>query len=208
MQKKIGKICVITDTNVQNKYTHIELAQMAIKGGADMIQLRDKTIPSAALIETAIKIKKNCNKRNILFIVNDRVDIAMISGADGVHLGEDDIPVKDARKLIGKNKIIGKTAHSMKEALKTVKEGADYIGLGHIYHTYSKLRAPKPMGVRELEKICAAVRIPVIAIGGINFQNAAEVINHGAYGIAVIGSVIKSSSPVKAVKTLHEIIYG
>ncbi|HMT11038.1 MAG TPA: thiamine phosphate synthase, partial [Ignavibacteria bacterium] len=103
--KKIGKLCVITDTTVQKKYSHFELAKMAVKGGADIIQLRDKFLLTNELIEEAVKISAYCKKHNVLFLVNDRVDIAMICDADGVHLGKEDIPVREARKLLGRKKI-------------------------------------------------------------------------------------------------------
>lgn len=204
--KRIGKLCVITDTDIQNKYSHYEIAKLAVIGGADVIQFRGKNMPTGELIETAIKIRKLCNKHNVLFIVNDRVDAALISGADGVHLGKDDIPVKDARKLLGKNKIIGGTAHSLKDAVQREKEGVDYIGFGHIYQTGSKIKTDKPKGTAYLKKVVEKVRIPVFAIGGINHANIKEVMKTGAHGAAVIGAVIKSNNPVKAVKDLKSMI--
>ncbi|MCI0448981.1 MAG: thiamine phosphate synthase [Chlorobi bacterium] len=205
--KKIGRLCVITDTSVQKKYSHYEITKMAIKGGADVIQLRDKSLPTGELIETAIKIKKLCSKHKVLFIINDRVDIALISKADGVHLGKQDISIKDTRKLLGKNKIIGGTAHSLKEAIKREKEGADYIGFGHIYPTESKLKKAKPKGINYLKRVVKKVKIPVLAIGGINQVNIKDVICTGVHGAAVIGAVVKSTSPVKAVKKLRNAIY-
>src|SRR5205085_7683055 len=138
----------------------------------------------------------------------DRVDIAMLSNADGVHLGRDDISIKDARKLLGKNKIIGGTAHSLNEALEAEKNGADYIGFGHIYPTNSKLKKTKPKGLALLAKVCEAVKIPVIAIGGISIENAKEVLNTGVHGVAIIGSVVKSESPANAARQLRKVIYG
>src|SRR5437762_11747883 len=132
---KIGRFSLITNTVIQSKYAHEEIAKLAIRGGADIIQLRDKTLPTGELIETAIRIKKICRGNNVLFIVNDSVDIATLSNSDGVHLGRDDISIKDARKLLGKNKIIGGTDHSLNEDLEAEKNGADYIGFGHIYQT-------------------------------------------------------------------------
>ncbi len=205
--KKIGKLCVITDTVIQKKYSHYELAKMAVKGGADMIQLRDKLMPTSELIETAIRIKKLCNKHKVLFIVNDRVDVAMLADADGVHLGLEDISVKDARKLLGKDKVIGGTAHSLKEAVDAENSGADYLGFGHIYPTGSKLKKDKPKGTRLLKKAAQSVKIPVIAIGGITGENITDVMATGAHGIAVIGWVVKSENPAQAVKMLRKKIY-
>lgn len=206
--KKIGKLCVITDTAIQDKYSHYEIAEMAIEGGADMIQFRDKAMSTTELIETAIKLKKLCTKHKVTFIVNDRVDVAMISDADGVHLGLEDISIKDARKLLGKNKIVGGTAHSLKEAHEAQKNGADYIGFGHIYPTGSKIKKDKPKGTSQLRSVVNNIKTPIIAIGGIGCKNIQDVIDTGVHGAAVIGSVVKSKNPIEEVKKLKKIIYG
>lgn len=208
MIKKIGRLCVITDTVIQKKYSHLEIAKLAVKGGADMIQFRDKNMPTGEMAETAIKICKLCNRNKIKFIVNDRVDVALLSDADGVHLGKDDLSVNDARKLLGTKKIIGATAHSLAEAVKAEKEGADYIGYGHIYTTSTKLKTSKPKGLKNLTKVCKKINIPVFAIGGIGIENAKDVISTNAHGIAVVGSVVKSKNPKNTVKKLREIIYA
>lgn len=203
--RKIGRLCVITDIAIQKKYSHYQIAQMAIKGGADMIQLRDKSLPTAELLEIAIRIRKLCRKHKVQFIVNDRVDIAMLSDADGVHLGLEDIAINDARKLLGKNKIIGGTAHSLAEAKQAEKNGADYIGFGHIFPTYSKHKPDKPKGVKLLKKVVENIKTPNIAIGGIGLESINEVLNTKVHGAAVIGSVLNSKDPVKAVKELKKV---
>jgi thiamine-phosphate pyrophosphorylase len=206
--KKPGRLCVITDTTIQKKFSHFEIAALAIKGGADIIQFRDKQLGTAEMITIAKLLSNLCRKKGVLFLVNDRVDVSMISGADGVHLGKDDIPVSEARKLLGKRKIIGGTAHSIKEAVEREKEGADYIGFGHIYPTYSKHKPDKPKGLKYLEEAVKAVSIPVIAIGGIDLKNITEVMKTGVHGAAMIGSVVKSRSPEKAVKEFRKRIYA
>lgn len=206
MKRKIGKLCVITDTAVQKKYSHVEIARIAIKGGADVIQFRDKSMPTGEMIETAKKIKKICSKAGALFIVNDRVDVALLADADGVHLGIEDIPVKEARKLLGKNKIIGGTAHSLREANEAEKNGADYIGFGHIYHTASKIKLTPPVGIKGLKKAVKNINIPIFAIGGIGLTNIKEIIQTGVNGAAVIGSVAGSSNPTKTVRELKRIL--
>lgn len=205
--KKIGRLCIITDTNVQLKYSHVELAEMAIKGGADIIQFRDKFMGTADMISTARAIRKICTKKGAIFLVNDRVDVALVSEADGVHLGKDDIPVYEARKLLGSRKIVGGTAHSLKEALMREKEGADYIGFGHIYETFSKEKKGRPKGTDYLRKVVDAISVPVIAIGGINITNIDDVMQTGVHGAALIGSVVKSKDPIKIVRELREKIY-
>lgn len=208
MKRKIGRLCVITDTSVQKKFSHIEIAQMAIKGGADVIQFRDKLMPTGELIETAKKINKICCKARVLFIVNDRVDVALLSNADGVHLGKEDLPVKEARKLLGNNKIIGSTAHNLKEAKEAERVNADYIGFGHIYLTASKLKMTPPVGTEILKYAVKTINIPIFAIGGISLTNIEEIIRTGVHGAAVIGSVVKSSDPKKTVKELKRLLHG
>lgn len=198
---------MITDTAIQNKYSHYQIARLAIKGRADIIQLRDKSLSTSELTQVAIRIAALCRKHNVTFLINDRVDVALVSDADGVHLGLEDIPIKEARKLLGKNKIIGGTAHSLAEAKKCEKEGADYVGYGHIYHTKTKFKPEKPKGTQQLKSIVSKIGIPVIAIGGISPANIREVITTGVHGAAVIGAVLNSSDPISTLKQLRKEIY-
>ncbi len=198
---------MITDTAIQNKYSHYQIARLAIKGRADIIQLRDKSLSTSELTQVAIRIAALCRKHNVTFLINDRVDVALVSDADGVHLGLEDIPIKEARKLLGKNKIIGGTAHSLAEAKKCEKEGADYVGYGHIYHTKTKFKPEKPKGTQQLKSIVSKIGIPVIAIGGISPANIREVIATGVHGAAVIGAVLNSSDPISTLKQLRKEIY-
>jgi thiamine-phosphate pyrophosphorylase len=206
--KLTGRLCIITDVSVQSRYSHIDIAEMAVRGGADIIQLRDKELPAGEMTGIAKFICRLCRKKNVTFIVNDRADIALASDADGVHLGLDDISVKEARKLLGKDKIIGGTAHFLAQALDAQKQGADYIGYGHIFKTYSKYKPEKPKGIEGLREIIQNIKIPVFAIGGINHENSREIISAGCHGIAVIGSVALSDNPEKAVKLLRKIVYA
>lgn len=206
--KKSGKLYLITDTEIQKKYSHYQIALFAVKAGAEIIQLRDKSKPSGLLADEAIRISRLCKKHSVLFIVNDRVDIAMVSDADGVHLGKTDLPVKEARKLLGNRKIIGGTAHNLIEALDCQKQGADYIGYGHIYATSTKFKPEKPKGTKNLEQIVKRIKIPVYAIGGISPLNIADVMKTGVHGAAVAGSVLKSDYPAKTIRLLRKLIYG
>ena len=207
MKPGIGKLCIITDIETQSRYSHIELAKLAISGGADIIQLRDKRMSTSELINTAIELNEICRRSNVMLIINDRTDIAIISDADGVHLGKEDIPIREARKLLGNKKIIGSTAHSFSEAMKAQSDGADYIGYGHIYPTGSKIKNTRPKGLAKLKFITSKINIPVLAIGGVGLENAKDVISTGVHGIAVIGSVVKSPCPDKTVKELRKIVY-
>jgi thiamine-phosphate pyrophosphorylase len=187
-------LCVITDEVL----CPVTLAEDALRGGAAMIQLRHKTASGSQLFSWAVEIRKRCHHYQALCIINDRVDIALASKADGVHLGQQDMPARAARKLLGEMRIIGVSASSPEEALQAEQDGANYIGFGHIYPTSSKLKNFLPLGPEILQKTAALVSLPIIAIGGINKENAASLISFGASGIAVISAVSRADDPYKA----------
>jgi thiamine-phosphate pyrophosphorylase len=192
-------LCVITDEAL----CPVSLAEKALKGGAAMIQLRHKTASGNQLFIWAVEIHKLCQQYKALCIINDRVDIALASKADGVHLGQRDMPARAARKLLGKTGIIGVTASSLEEALQAEQDGANYIGFGHIYPTSSKLKESSPLGLEILQTTATFTSLPILAIGGINHENAASVIFHGASGIAVIAAVSRANDPSRAT---HELV--
>lgn len=204
MKKNIGKLHVLTDTVLQSRFSHLELARMAIDGGADTIQFRQKNGSTREMIEIARKLKGMCAEAGVPFIVNDRVDVAIASKADGVHLGQDDFPISLARKLMGEDVIIGGSAVSLEDAQRCFAEGADYVGFGPVYPTSSKPDASSPSGIVIMKKAIAAVPLPIIAIGGINAENTHEVIRAGAYGIAVISAVCCQAEPKKATQMLSQ----
>jgi thiamine-phosphate pyrophosphorylase len=147
-----------------------------------------------------------CRQHNALFIVNDRVDIALAMGADGVHLGQQDMPVSVARRLLGAETIIGVSVSSETEAVLAAEAGASYLGVGHIFRTVSKQKTTPPIGLESVRPVCLASALPVIAIGGIDLTNAAGVIDAGATGIAVISAVSGSSDPETATRKFMNII--
>lgn len=202
--KKIGRLHVITDTVIQKRYSHVELAGLAIKGGADTIQFRSKTGSTRELIETAAAVKRICEEAGVPLIINDRVDVAIAVKADGVHLGQDDFPVSAARKLLGPDCIIGGSAGNIKEAGICCSEGADYVGIGPVYETGSKNDAGPPTGIDNLKDLISCSSIPVIAIGGITQDKIPFLMNAGAYGVAVISAVCSSDDPEGAAKILME----
>ncbi len=207
MKKNIGVLHVLTDTVIQHRFTHMQLAELVClrqTGGADTIQFREKKASTHDLIEMATAIRKICADAAVTFLVNDRVDVALACDADGVHLGQQDLPISVARKILGPDKIIGGTAANLEQALQVEQEGADYLGFGHIFATQSKEKSTSPKGPDELRKICEAVSIPVIAIGGINLSNIDQVLNAGAWGVAVIGAVCAQDDPQSAVKQLKD----
>lgn len=205
--KQIGRLHVLTDMVLQARFSQIELTKLAISGGADTIQFRQKSGSTREMIEIANEIKQLCKQNNVTFIVNDRIDVAIASDADGVHLGQDDFPIPIARKLLGKNKIIGGSATNFEEAKKCFKEGADYIGFGPVFPTTSKDDAAPVTGLALLKKAVESIPLPIIAIGGISPENTPEVIQAGAHGIAVISAVCCQENPEEATRALHRAIY-
>jgi thiamine-phosphate pyrophosphorylase len=206
MKKKIGRLHVITDVAVQDRFTHAKLAGFAVAGGAGAIQFRDKNLGTREAIDTARTLKRICEGAGVTFIINDRVDIVLAVDADGVHLGRDDLPITQARKLLGAEKIIGATAGTIEDALRAREEGADYIGFGHIFQTRSKAKPSAPVGLEALRDVCARIDIPVIAIGGITPKNVGQVVAAGAYGTAVIGAVCAQKDPEDATGRLTSAI--
>jgi len=207
--KKIGRLHVLTDVVLQDRFSHLELAAMAISGGADTVQFRQKNGTTRDLIEIAKQIKILCSKAGIMFIVNDRIDIAIASGADGVHLGQDDFPVPLARHLLGYDKIIGGSAGSVEEARKCLAEAVDYIGFGPVYQTTSKDDAGPVCGIDVMKQALDEIPLPFIAIGGVDSNNIPELIQAGVHGIAVISAVCCKQDPEKATRVLKEALnYG
>jgi thiamine-phosphate pyrophosphorylase len=203
--KKIGRLHVITDTQIQDRLDHVELARLAIDGGADTIQLRDKRISTKELIRVAEAIKKICEKHRVTFIVNDRVDVAYAVDADGVHLGQDDLPISFARKILG-DKIIGGSAGDPRELQNCISQGADYVGFGPIFQTSTKEDAGPEVGLKALKEIVRLSPIPVIAIGGIHQGNLQQVLAQGPHGIAVVSCVARAMDPREATRELREIL--
>ena len=201
--KRIGRFHVVTDTLLQTCLSHVELAELAIAGGADTIQLREKGGSTREMIRAAEQMQALCTKAGVTFIVNDRVDVAIAAGADGVHLGQDDFPIPLARKLLGEEAIIGGSAGNMEEARKCLMEGADYIGFGPVYSTASKVDAGPAGGLDLLRHIVEAIPLPIVAIGGISTYNASLVMKAGAHGIAVISAVCCQKDPTEAARSLR-----
>lgn len=179
-----------------------ETAQAIMDGGAKILQLRAKKLSSRKFLETARIIRKITKDRGAVFIVNDRVDIALMTDADGVHLGQDDLPVKEARRLLGNNKIIGYSTHNLREARVAKKLPVDYISFGPIFPTKTKEDAQMPKGIKGLSEVRKAVDIPIIAIGGITETNMAHVFKQGADSAAMISEILTASDISKKVNRL------
>ena len=180
---------MITDIYFQDRFSHVDLARLAIEGGADTIQFREKLGSSNDHIGTAKQVLEVCAQASIPLVINDHVSIAQAIQADGVHLGTTDLAIRDARALLGESVIIGATATTCAQATAAENAGADYIGFGPVYETKSKKNPASVKGLDGLRSVCDAVNIPVIAIGGINVDRIEAVIEAGAHGVAIITAI-------------------
>lgn len=197
---------VVTDRRLSHGLSEMEIARLAYAGGADVVQLRMKTEEAGDMLNQAKAIKLYADEFEKFFIVNDRVDVAILSEADGVHLGQTDIPVHEARKLTGDDMIMGVTVHNVNEAVTAMNDGADYVGVGSIFTTSTKPDAPQGLGLGVIGEIRRAVDIPVVAIGGINRGNIQDVIRAGADSAAVSSAVVADGDPEAAAHELRDLI--
>jgi thiamine-phosphate pyrophosphorylase len=180
----------VTDTQL-SRAGNVSDVKSAVAAGVKVVQYRRKEAAAAVLYDEAMALRKIC--RGSLFLINDRVDIAMAVDADGVHLGQDDLPLLVARSLLGPYKVIGVTVHSVAEARRAKTLGADYLGVSPIYATQTKPDAGPPAGLELIRRIKAAVELPLVAIGGIHLGNASEVVRAGADALCAISAVVTSN---------------
>lgn len=204
-RQKIRGVYVITDRYINPLHDHISLSKAAIDGGACIVQLRDKNATTRQLIDWAMAIRQMTAGTDTLLIINDRVDVAMACDADGVHLGDDDMPVEIARRLIGDGMLIGRSVDNVEQAIEAERMGADYVSIGAVFPTATKPDAAQAVGIETVRAVKMAINIPVVAIGGITHDNAPSVIEAGADAIAVISAVAMSREPLMAVKELVRI---
>jgi thiamine-phosphate pyrophosphorylase len=197
-------LCVITDATLVPGRDHVAVAEAALAGGADMIQLRDKAPDLRRLLSEARRIRAACRAHGALFIVNDRLDLAVAVGADGVHVGQDDLPATEARRLLGPHLILGVSTHDVMQARAAVAAGADYIGFGPMFGTRTKDTGYAPRGTGMLRAVRNAVRLPIVAIGGITLENVGEVIAAGADAVAVISAVAGAPDVTAAAQGFRE----
>ena len=194
MNIQIKGLYAIIDNSIRPSLSNIEIAKRVLAGGARILQLRGKGLSSKELLANARVIRKLTKQVGAVFIVNDRTDIALLSDADGVHLGQDDLPIAEAREILGREKLIGISTHNLEQALKAEQEGADYVGFGPVFGTTTKTDAEEAKGLQALREIKINVEIPVVAIGGITLENLREVMDAGADGTAVISAIAKADN--------------
>jgi thiamine-phosphate pyrophosphorylase len=207
------RLNAIVDPERAGGHRLADLARACARGGATLVQLRDKRSATRAMIEEARAIKKALANFGVPFVVNDRVDVAIAAGADGVHLGQEDMAVEDARQLLGLDAIVGLSIKSIAEADAAPLALIDYVGSGGVYVTASKQQNNPPIGPDGLARIIAALRrrapdLPVCGIAGIDADNAGEVIAAGADGVAIISALSLTPDPAAAARTLRDIVDG
>jgi thiamine-phosphate diphosphorylase len=208
MKKKVVdySLYLVTDRNLSKGRPNLSIVESAVKGGVSCVQLREKNCSTFEFIEQALLLKKFLSDQNIMLIINDNLEVAQAVDADGIHLGQKDTPLSMAKKIIGDSMIIGISAEYLNDAVRAEKEGADYIGVGPIYSTATKTDTGSPIGLDGLIKIRKTVKIPIVAIGGVNHTNAGAVIKSGADGIAVVSAIVSAKNPEKAAGELKKII--
>jgi thiamine-phosphate pyrophosphorylase len=197
---------LVTDRGLSQGRSTLEIVKAAVKGGVTCVQLREKECPTLEFIEQALSIKDFLSARGVPLIINDRLDVAQAIGADGIHLGQTDMPLDMARAIVKDSMIIGISAESLEDAVEAEKGGADYLGVSPIYATPTKTDTAPPLGLEGLRQIRQAVNIPLVGIGGLNQDNAADVIRNGADGVAVVSAIVAAEDPREAARQLSQLI--
>ena len=195
------RLYAVTDRSWTGRQSLAQQVEAALKGGVTCVQLREKALSQEAFLAEALEIRELCSRYGVPFIINDNVDIAIACKADGVHVGQEDMAAAKVRQRVGDHMIIGVSAHSVEEALEAVKHGADYLGSGAVFGSATKTNV-QPMSRQTLADICAAVDIPVVAIGGITRADIPDLMDTGVQGIAVSGAVLRADDPVEEMRQM------
>ena len=182
----------ITDKRLARKASHFAILRELVRGGAQFVEIRDKSTPVQELLEDLCRCAEFASKNGVTLIVNDRCDLALGCGAGGVHLGQDELPPEAARKILGRDKIIGFSTHTLAEVRKSLQLPIDYIGFGPVYVTTTKENASPTVGLRQLVAACKSSSVPVVAIGGISLKRIREVLRSGATSAAVISALMEA----------------
>ena len=197
---------LVTDRLLSRGRSTLEVVQAAVKGGVTCVQLREKTCSTREFIAEAEAIKEFLAANRIPLIINDRIDVALAVNADGIHLGQNDMPLATARSILGEQRIIGISAECLQDAVAAEKMGADYLGISPIYNTPTKTDTAPCLGLEGLGRIRSEVKLPLVGIGGLNPGNAAEVVAGGAEGIAVVSAIVSAEDCETAARRLRKII--
>jgi thiamine-phosphate pyrophosphorylase len=191
-----------------NRYncSAVEIAEQALAGGVTILQYREKQLPMSEMLAIGKQLRALCQRAGVPFIVNDRIDVALLLAADGVHLGQEDIPLLEARKLLGQERIIGISTGTFAEAVEAERTGANYVGVGAIFATTTKKDAGEPIGTTLIHNIDAQLTIPQVGIGGIDISNAQQVMRAGAEGIAVVSAISEARDVRFAAQELKNLL--
>jgi len=198
MKKIDWRLCLVADADYARGLDLLDLMMRSVKAGATLVQVRAKTLPDREFLELCQAAQTKLSKRGVPLIVNDRADIALAAGASGVHLGQEDLPLPSARALLGHTRLVGVSVTSVEEARRAWHGGADYVGAGPVFATSTKDCTAPPLGLEGLKKIRSAVRIPILAIGGLTPANARQVLDSGADGLAVISAILGAADTAAA----------
>ena len=199
------KLYAVTDRSWLNGESLVSQVEKALRGGAGFVQLREKNLAFEQFLADAVELRALCGRYRVPFVINDNVEIARLCDADGVHVGQEDMALPEARKVLGENKIIGVTCKTLEEALKAQADGADYIGSGAMFQSTAKPGA-EPITFDTLREICAAVSIPVVAIGGITQENVLQLRDTGIAGVAVVSAIFGQKDIEEATRTLYQTV--
>jgi thiamine-phosphate pyrophosphorylase len=197
---------LVTDPELVGQRPLLEVVAAAIRGGVRLVQYRDKHASTRAMVQTAGALVRLCRRMEVSFLVNDRVDVALAVDADGVHVGQEDMPVALARKLLGPGKLLGVSVRSAAEISQAEQDGADHLSLSPVFATPTKPDHQMPLGLDGVRALAAVSRLPLIAIGGIQLHNAARVISAGAQGICVVSAIFAASDPEQAARALRRAV--
>lgn len=204
LSKKHMLLYAVTDRRWSEDTTLYEQVEQALQGGVSTLQLREKNLSDEEFLKEAMEIKELCKKYNVPLIINDNVEVAIKCGADGVHVGQEDMEASKVREKVGPEIIIGVSAHNVEEARRAVSNGADYLGVGAVFNTSTKDDVDV-LKKETLKEICLAVKIPVVAIGGINQDNILELKGTGVDGVAVVSAIFSSENIVETCKKLRKL---
>jgi thiamine-phosphate pyrophosphorylase len=194
-------LVVITDTSLASR-THADIARAALEGGADAVQIRDKSATAQNLGLAVAECQPLARKYGAALLVNDRVDVAFLCGADGAHVGQEDLPAAAARRLLPRPAILGVSVSTLEEAERAARDGADYLGVGPVFATGTKKDAGAPLGLEAIAALVQAASLPVVAIGGIDYENVAAVLRTGVAGVAVVSAVSGAADMAAAARAL------
>jgi thiamine-phosphate pyrophosphorylase len=206
IQKIDYSLYLVTDRGLARGRLTLDIVKAAVRGGVTCVQLREKNCSTRDFIEQAFTIKNFLKARGVPLIINDRVDVALAIEADGVHLGQTDMPLDIAKNIIGDSMIIGISAESLEDAIEAEKGGADYLGVSPIYATPTKTDTAPPLGLEGLAAIREAVKLPLVGIGGLNRDNSAAVIENGGDGVAVVSAIVAADDPAAATGSIKQVI--